>query len=41
MKHLSITLMILMSFIMSQPSIEVPGTMSFQGLLTDSEGGQY
>ena len=34
-------LMILMSFIIAQPGIDVPGTISFQGMLTDSEGMTY
>ena len=41
MKKLSILTILFLSIIRAQPGTEVPGNMSFQGFLTDSEGVAY
>ena len=41
MKKLSILTILFLSIMNAQPGLEVPGNMSFQGFLTDSEGVAY
>ena len=41
MKKLSILTILFLSIISAQPGVDVPGNMSFQGFLTDSEGVAY
>ena len=41
MKKLSILTILFLSIINAQPGSDVPGNMSFQGFLTDSEGVSY
>ena len=41
MKKLSILTILFLSIIPAQPGTEVPGNMSFQGFLTNSEGVVY
>ena len=41
MKNLSILIVLSLSIILSQPGTDVPETMSFQGLLTTSDGVPY
>ena len=41
MKKLSILTILFLSIISAQPGLDVPGNMSFQGFLTDSEGVAY
>ena len=41
MKNLRIVIVLFFSVLIAQPGSDVPETMSFQGLLTDSDGVAY
>ena len=41
MKNMSILTTLILSILIAQPGSDIPGNMSYQGFLTDSEGVAY